>query len=103
MRRKKPTLLALLCVLLGVVLTACAGRAAAPEPTPTPTPSPTPEPELLPQVCISELMSDNESTFALTDGSFPAWLELLNTGAELADLSGVSNAVLVSYNGDYMG
>ena len=88
MRRKKPTLLALLCVLLGVVLTACAGRAAAPEPTPTPTPSPTPEPELLPQVCISELMSDNESTFALTDGSFPAWLELLNTGAELADLSG---------------
>ena len=88
MRRKKPTLLALLCVLLGVVLTACAGRAAAPEPTPTPTPSPTPEPELLPQVCISELMSDNESTFALTDGSFPAWLELLNTGAEPADLSG---------------
>ena len=85
MKRKNPILLGLLCVLLSALLTACAASNTTPEPTPAPTPSPTPEPEFLPQVCISELMSDNESTLALDDGSFPAWLELLNTGAEPAE------------------
>ena len=43
---------------------------------------------MLPQLCISELMIENKSTLALADGSFPAWLELQNTGGEEADLSG---------------
>ena len=84
MSRKKKLLFGALLLCLCVMLTACASSA----PEPTPTPSPTPEPEILPEVCISELMSDNKSTLALADGSFPAWLELYNCGTESADLSG---------------
>ena len=84
MSRKKKLLFGALLLCLCVMLTACGSSA----PEPTPTPSPTPEPEILPDVCISELMSDNKSTLALADGSFPAWLELYNRGTESADLSG---------------
>ena len=89
MRRKNKILSSLLCLCLAVLLTACA-KATAPEPTlePTPTPSPSPEPELLPSLCISELMCDNRSSLALEDGSFPAWIELHNTGEEAAELGG---------------
>lgn len=86
-------LLGVLCLCLAVLLTACAVTSApeaAPSPagSPAPSPSPTPEPETLPRVCISELMIDNKSTLALSDGSFPSWIELHNTGDEEAELTG---------------
>ena len=91
MRSKNKILLSVLCLCVALLLGACAA-ASAPEPTPVPTPMPTPEPTLepeqLPSLCISELMSDNRSTLALRDGSFPAWIELLNTGEEEAELTG---------------
>ncbi len=75
----------ILCLCLAVLLTACAVKTA---PEPTTAPSPSLNPETLPSLCISELMSDNRSTLALADGSFPAWIELHNTGLEEADLTG---------------
>ena len=94
MRRNEIALLAALCLCVCVLLTGCAAKTApdpAAEPVsaaPTQDLGPTPELETLPQVCISELMSGNKSTFALPDGSFPAWVELFNRGQESANLSG---------------
>ena len=93
MRSKNKILSGALCLGLAVLLTACAASTAPePEPTSTLSPSPiaTPEPETLPQLCVSELMSDNRSTLALPDGSFPAWIELRNTGDTDAQLTGFS-------------
>ena len=72
-RSRNKILSGALCLCLAVLLTACAAR-TAPEPTlpPSPTAAPTPEPEELPSVCVSELMSDNRCTLALSDGSFPS-------------------------------
>ncbi len=55
---------------------------------PSPTPEPTPEPEILPDVRISEVMSDNKAALALADGSFPDWVELYNAGDTAAELRG---------------
>ena len=93
-RSKKKILYGLLCLCAVMLLTACVSRSAperaspSPDTVLSPTPGPTPEPEVLPQLCISELMSNNQSCLALADGSFPAWIELQNTGSEAADLSG---------------
>ena len=77
------------CVLcLAVFLTACAVR-TAPEPTPDSGASELAlVEEVLPSILVSELMSDNRSTLALSDGSFPSWIELYNAGDEEAELGG---------------
>ena len=41
-------------------------------------------------VRISEVMTSNASTFALSDGSWPDWIELHNAGEKAVSLSGWS-------------
>lgn len=80
MKRRNRILPALLSLGLCLFLTACGEKTTIQE-------------EILPQVRISELMGENKSITALPDGSFTAWLELENYGAEPADLGGFSFAV----------
>ena len=47
-------------------------------------------PEIEMTVRISELMPSNKATIADDTGHFPDWIELVNTGTEILDLSGCS-------------
>lgn len=72
----------LLLLFAAVVLSACGAGGA--ENTPEPAP------EILPQVEINEAMASNKATLDDGSGLFPDWLELVNTGAETAELTGYS-------------
>lgn len=83
-------LLPLLLPLL-LLLSAC-GQAPTAPPSPSPCPVPTPEPVSVEKyegcLQISELMIRNRASLADTDGSFPDWVELENTGSRSLELEG---------------
>ena len=86
LREKKQRSLLPAIVLAALVLTACGGGAPAEE-QPLPSPAVTETPPL-PQLEISELMSNNAATLSDGEGNFPDWVELRSAAPEAMDLNG---------------